>query len=313
MIHRSPSPRARIDPSVSAGPQRFRDAFDRRSFCFRVSFRPDAVWFGPDGERSDISQSAGRGGPRGAFMKGIASLFLGIFGTFAFSWAGLILIPNYQIGHLDPQVDEDGNDPYPAPKSGMADRGRQIYAANGCVYCHSQQVRADYAATDIDRKWGVRRSAPRDYLFERPVVLGKMRLGPDLSNIGKRAPVEEENAPAAASPTPVAPASPKHRPQRVQRRRASPRHCPLRPSASPALLPLRPSPAAPAASPSPAAIAATTVVTTSAANDTPPPYRRPGIIGTSTARAALSWIPTCRLIVSSMRNGASAVNARPMP
>ena len=66
-------------------------------------------------------------------MKGIVSLFLGIFGTFAFSWAGLILIPNYQIGHLDPQVDEDGNDPYPAPKSGMADRGRRIYAANGCV------------------------------------------------------------------------------------------------------------------------------------------------------------------------------------
>ena len=78
-------------------------------------------------------------------MKGIVALFLGIFGTFAFSWAGLILIPNYQIGHLDPQVDEDGNDPYPAPKSGMADRGRRIYAANGCVYCHSQQVRADYA------------------------------------------------------------------------------------------------------------------------------------------------------------------------
>ena len=38
-------------------------------------------------------------------MKGIVPLFLGIFGAFALSWAGLILIPNYQIGHLDPQVD----------------------------------------------------------------------------------------------------------------------------------------------------------------------------------------------------------------
>ena len=85
----------------------------------------------------------------------------------------------------------------------MAERGRQIYAANGCVYCHSQQVRADYAGSDIERKWGERRSAPRDYLFERPVVLGKMRMGPDLANIGKRAPVEEETAPAAASPTPA--------------------------------------------------------------------------------------------------------------
>src|SRR6476646_8591248 len=139
-------------------------------------------------------------------MKGVLPLFLGIFGTFAFSWLGLTVIPNAQIGHLDPQSDEEGTDIYPQPKSGMADHGRQIYAANGCVYCHSQQVRADYASSDIERKWGVRRSAPRDYLFERPVVLGKMRGGPDLSNIGKRAPVEEESAPPA-SPAPAAPAT----------------------------------------------------------------------------------------------------------
>ena len=78
-------------------------------------------------------------------MKGLLPLFLGIFGTFAFSWTGLILIPNLQIGHLDPQMDEDGTDVYPAPRSGMAERGRRVYAANGCVYCHTQQVRADYA------------------------------------------------------------------------------------------------------------------------------------------------------------------------
>ena len=40
-------------------------------------------------------------------------LLLGIFGTFAFSWAGLTFIPNYQIGHLDPQMDEEGTDAYP--------------------------------------------------------------------------------------------------------------------------------------------------------------------------------------------------------
>ncbi|MEO5721323.1 MAG: cbb3-type cytochrome c oxidase subunit II [Chthoniobacterales bacterium] len=133
-------------------------------------------------------------------------LILGIFGTFAFSWAGLTLIPNAQIGHLDPQTDEEGLDAYPAPKSGLAVRGQQVYAANGCVYCHSQQVRADYAGSDIERKWGERRSAPRDYLFERPVLLGKSRLGPDLANIGKRSAVEEPEAaaaPAAAQPAPA--------------------------------------------------------------------------------------------------------------
>ena len=67
-------------------------------------------------------------------MKGFVPLVLGIFGAFAFSWVGLILIPNLQIGHLDPQSDEEGTDVYPVPKSGMADRGRKIYTANSCIY-----------------------------------------------------------------------------------------------------------------------------------------------------------------------------------
>ncbi len=141
-------------------------------------------------------------------MKGLLPLFLGIFGTFAFSWVGLIFVPNMQIGHLDPQTDEEGTDTYPAPRSGMAERGRHIYAANGCNYCHSQQVRADYAASDIDRKWGDRRSAPRDYIFDRPVLLGKMRMGPDLANVGHRAPVTDENAPPPGSTTSATTGSP---------------------------------------------------------------------------------------------------------
>jgi cbb3-type cytochrome oxidase cytochrome c subunit len=135
-------------------------------------------------------------------MKGLAPLFLGIFGTFAFSWLGLTVIPNWQIGHLNPQSDEEGTDIYPQPQSGMFERGAHVYAANGCIYCHSQQVRADYAGADIERKWGSRRSAPRDYIFEQPVFLGKMRIGQDIANIGARAPAEQ------ASPSPAAAAAP---------------------------------------------------------------------------------------------------------
>jgi cbb3-type cytochrome oxidase cytochrome c subunit len=149
-------------------------------------------------------------------VKEFAPLILGILGTLTFSWAGLTVIPNLQIGHLDPQTDEEGNDAYPAPRSGMAERGRKIYAANGCVYCHSQQVRPDYAGSDLERKWGQRRSAPRDYIFDTPVLLGRMRMGPDLANVGHRAPVEDENAPApsatntatAGQPAPAAGAPP---------------------------------------------------------------------------------------------------------
>jgi cbb3-type cytochrome oxidase cytochrome c subunit len=233
-------------------------------------------------------------------MKGIVPLFLGIFGTFAFSWAGLILIPNYQIGHLDPQMDEDGNDAYPAPKSGMAERGRRIYAANGCVYCHSQQVRADDAASDIDRKWGERRSAPRDYLFERPVLLGKIRMGPDLANIGKRAPIEDQNAPppsntTAASPAPGASPSTSPGPAASASPAASPAASAApspavaaAPSVSPAASPTKavaatnsPSPApatSPAAAPSPASPvtnAASSADTTVAANGAPILYSAP--------------------------------------
>ena len=144
-------------------------------------------------------------------MKGLQPLFLGIFGIFAFSWLGMTVVPNLQIGSLDPQTDEDGGDVYPSPPSGMALRGAQVYAANGCVYCHTQQVRPDYGGSDLDRKWGERRSAPRDYIFQPIVLLGKMRTGPDLANVGHRPALAEAGAatpPPAAAAASAAPGAP---------------------------------------------------------------------------------------------------------
>jgi cbb3-type cytochrome oxidase cytochrome c subunit len=194
-------------------------------------------------------------------MKGFTPLVLGILATLAFSWLGLAYIPDLQIGHLDPQSDEEGTDIYPMPKSGMAERGRRVYIANGCFYCHSEQVRADYAASDIDRsrdaapspsaKWGDRRSAPRDYIFDRPALLGKMRMGPDLANIGKAAPAEEEAAPAQPSPANPAPPG-----ASLPAANASPPPANAQPNAKPAAQPSAPS--APATPPS-------------AANASPPP------------------------------------------
>jgi hypothetical protein len=159
----------------------------------------------------------------------------------------------------------------------MADRGRRIYAANGCVYCHSQQMRADYAGSDVERtrdqdptkklKWGERRSAPRDYLFEHPVLLGKTRLGPDLANIGKAAPAEEETAAPAAPP---APTTPQASPAANTTSAASPGVSPAKPVAAASPAPAATSPAAPA-SPGPSASPSTTG-TTVATNGAPPPY-----------------------------------------
>jgi cbb3-type cytochrome oxidase cytochrome c subunit len=186
-------------------------------------------------------------------MKGLAPLFLGLFGTFAFSWLGLIVIPNMQIGALNPQADEEGTDIYPMPKSGMAEHGRRVYTANGCVYCHSQQTRPDYASADIDRKWGERRSAPRDYIFERPVLLGQERLGPDLSNIGKRGAAEEKPAapPApGANPPAAAAQSPAPAANAAQQKQPAVAASPAAPNA-PAQNPPAPAAPSPSATPNP--------------------------------------------------------------
>jgi len=66
-------------------------------------------------------------------------------------------------------------------------RGRQVYIANGCVYCHSQQPRAKRLAPDAARGWG-RASVAADYAHDAPHLLGTMRTGPDLFNIGARQP-----------------------------------------------------------------------------------------------------------------------------
>ena len=66
-------------------------------------------------------------------------------------------------------------------------RGREVYVSNGCVYCHSQQPRDRNFGPDFDRGWG-RASVAADYYYDNPHLLGSMRTGPDLFNIGARQP-----------------------------------------------------------------------------------------------------------------------------
>jgi cytochrome c oxidase cbb3-type subunit 2 len=69
-------------------------------------------------------------------------------------------------------------------------QGRQSYTANGCVYCHSQQPRDVKQAPDASRGWG-RASVAGDYAYDTPHLLGTMRTGPDLLNIGARQPSKD--------------------------------------------------------------------------------------------------------------------------
>ena len=91
----------------------------------------------------------------------------------------LVFIPRAQLAAI---TAPPGLKPY---TSAQLD-GRDVYIANGCMYCHSQQVR-DPAFTSDSERWG-RPSVPADYVFDFPHLLGTMRTGPDLMNVGARLP-----------------------------------------------------------------------------------------------------------------------------
>ena len=69
------------------------------------------------------------------------------------------------------------------PLTALEAQGRDVYVANGCSYCHTQQVRP----LAEDKVFG-RPSAAGDFKYQTPELLGSERTGPDLTNIGVRQP-----------------------------------------------------------------------------------------------------------------------------
>ncbi len=110
-------------------------------------------------------------------------LFLVASVTLGSSWYAFLVAPFQQVGHEQPSVAEATGEIYPTAPPGQVKRGEEVYRSNGCVYCHTQQVRG--TGGDIPR-WGQRRTVARDYLYQSPVQLGSQRKGPDLSNVGAR-------------------------------------------------------------------------------------------------------------------------------
>ncbi len=119
-------------------------------------------------------------------MNQIPLIFLGVFAAVASSFWGLVIVPQGQIGHMQSTRVEEIGGAYPRVRNGLAQKGAEVYRANGCVECHTQQLRPKTEATDIQRGWGSRRTIAQDYLLDSPVQLGAIRLGPDLTNVGRR-------------------------------------------------------------------------------------------------------------------------------
>ena len=114
-------------------------------------------------------------------------LFLGVFFTLITSWCGMVLSPQLQIGRLSQDANVlDKSELYPNPRPGQARQGAEVYRANGCAECHTQQVRPKGLGADLERGWGNRRSVAQDYLYDQPAMIGTLRIGPDLANFGTR-------------------------------------------------------------------------------------------------------------------------------
>lgn len=97
-----------------------------------------------------------------------------------------------------PAANMQDNQPLPGdePMTEAEIKGLHLYISEGCVSCHTQQVRN----IEMDNVWGSRPSMPSDYYYSKkrmdvfrqsPSILGSQRTGPDLSNVGQRQPGDQ--------------------------------------------------------------------------------------------------------------------------
>ncbi|HEX7652209.1 MAG TPA: cbb3-type cytochrome c oxidase subunit II [Verrucomicrobiae bacterium] len=175
-------------------------------------------------------------------MKTGIGVFLAVTVTLGASWAGFVVAPALQLGSAKQTTVLLTGETWPQQRTGAATLGQQVYRANGCVACHTTQIRqtgiaCDVVVTkpgknpaavnaivsaatltglskeaadalsdkinqaggtseihivpvgpDIKAGWGVRHSVAADFLYDNPVQLGTVRVGPDLANVGGRLP-----------------------------------------------------------------------------------------------------------------------------
>jgi cytochrome c oxidase cbb3-type subunit II len=94
---------------------------------------------------------------------------------------------------------QKNNAPFPGskPLTAYEKAGKMVYIAEGCVGCHSQQVRN----VDMDKVFGNRPGMASDYanigrtsIWQNTATLmGTERTGPDLTDVGNRQPSKEWN------------------------------------------------------------------------------------------------------------------------
>ena len=105
---------------------------------------------------------------------------------------GLFLWLTFVVAILPAINNQKNNAPLPnaTPLTSSQTAGKNIFIANGCVACHTQQVRN----VDMDKMWGNRPGIAADYAGNKrtdfwrntATLMGTERTGPDLTNVGVR-------------------------------------------------------------------------------------------------------------------------------
>jgi cytochrome c oxidase cbb3-type subunit 2 len=175
-------------------------------------------------------------------MKNGFVIFIAAFAVLVTSWSAFVLGPQLQLGGAKQVAVLNSSDVYPVNRPGEAAQGLQVYRANGCAACHTEQVQQDGmvcdvvlssagknpsavsnllaklklngltereaedageaitaaggkvethivpTGPDIARGWGLRHGVAEDFLYDYPVQLGSVRIGPDLAGVGARSP-----------------------------------------------------------------------------------------------------------------------------
>ncbi|WP_411825847.1 hypothetical protein [Luteolibacter sp. AS25] len=131
------------------------------------------------------------------------NFILSLAASFGVAWLALVIVPYLKMRSMEPiSLSEDevsGTSVVFNPKrAGRISDGAEVYAENGCYQCHTQLVRPTYAGNDMFRPdWGGlasdedrgdtrRETNAFDFAGEKYANIGVARLGPDLSNLGRR-------------------------------------------------------------------------------------------------------------------------------
>ena len=82
-------------------------------------------------------------------MKNGFSVFIAAFIALGASWCGFVLAPVLQLGTAKQTSVLMSGDTYPVQRTGNATLGLQVYRANGCAACHTEQIQQSGVVFDV--------------------------------------------------------------------------------------------------------------------------------------------------------------------